>query len=577
MIRALVTRPAEDSADLVRALEARGISVTVEPLLTIKTKDGVSVDTAGVQALLFTSANGVRNFASASLVRDIPSFAVGDATAETLRKLGFAKVESAGGDVEDLEKLVREKLKPADGKLLHAAGSSVAGDLAGRLKQAGFEVDRVQLYDAEPADALTDKAKKEIAEGRIDWVLAFSPRTAATFAEVIGRAKLEGSVRGMTLIALSDAVAKAAPLPFKQTVVAAEPTQAALLARVDALLVEAPTKDAAAPAQRRMLPVLVGAGVVLALVAGAVLLSRPQPTTVAIPPATQAPSVASSQVPIAAPAPQSVDLSPILQRLDRIDTALAALGQRVDGVAAEAQQAGAKAVAAAEAAASRPADSSAPVPMPPPVDLGPIERKLTSLEQSIAEVSRRAAIGVETERRLAEVERMAKADRRLDAAAIAAIKIGDALAAGRPYKAELALLAGMPGIDAELKLLSAKAETGIPSRAALIERFPAAAALAARTADHGDDVWNRTLAKLQGLVQVRKLAPGDDLDGRLARAEILLKGGDLAGALAALDGLPDGAVRALSVWRADAEARLEAERALDRATQALAAGLGRAG
>ena len=52
---------------------------------------------------------------------------------------------------------------------------------------------------------------------------------------------------------------------------------------------------------------------------------------------------------------------------------------------------------------------------------------------------------------------------------------------------------------------------------------------------------------------------------------------DLAGALASLQSLPEGAGRALAGWRADAEARVAAERALDRMTQALAAGLARAG
>ncbi len=547
MTRALVTRPKEDSADLIRALEQRGIAVVAEPLLTIRPKAGAAVETNGVQALLFTSANGARFFADASKVRDLPAFAVGDATAKTLRDLGFAKVESAQGDVEDLERLVRRRLDPTRGKLLHAAGSSVAGDLAGRLKAAGFEVDRVPLYESEPADALTDMTRAEIAAGRIDWVLVFSPRTAATFASVIERAGLADRAAKMMLVALSDAAAKATPLKFQRVAVAAEPTQAALLATVDGLIAKPPMTETklppAPPPQRRLVPFIIAAGVVAGVVGGLIVVSQQKPATVA----------------------GSVDLSPVLQRLDKIEASVAALGQRVDGVANEARQAGAKASAAAEAASSRPADASAPS-----IDLSPIEKKLTALEQSIADVSRRATVAADTEKRLAEVERLAKAERNVDAAALAALKLGDALNAGRPYKAELVLFANTPGIEAEVKTLMTHAETGVPSRATLIERFPAAAAGAVRNADRGDDLLSQTIAKLKGLVQIRRVAPGDDLDGRLARAELLLKAGDLPGALAALDGLPDGAAKALASWRADAQARLDAERALDRATQALA-------
>lgn len=548
MIRALVTRPKEDSAELIRALEQRGITAVAEPLLTIRPKDGVAIDTAGVQALLFTSANGARTFAAASTMREVPAFAVGDATASQLRDLGFARVESAEGDVEDLERLVRRRLDPTRGKLLHAAGSSVAGDLAGRLQAVGFEVERVQLYDADPATELSAAARAEISSGKIDWVLVFSPRTAATFASVVERAGLQEATRRMTLVALSEAAAKATTLTFQRVAVAAEPTQAALLATVDGLIAKAPmteTRPAAPQVKRsRFLPIAATVVAAAAMIVGTIVLIRPTPTTVAA----------------------SVDLSPVLQRLDKIEAAVASLGQRVDGVATEARQAGAKASAAADAAAARPAEPSPAAP----VDLGPIERKLSALEQSLADVARRPTIAADTEKRLAEVERLAKAERNVDAAALAALKLGDALNAGRPYKAELALFANTPGIEAEVKTLMARAETGVPSRATLIERFPAAAAAASRNADRGDDLLSQAVAKLKGLVQIRRVSPGDDLDGKLARAELLLKSGDLAGALAALDGLPEGAVQALASWRADAQARLDAERALDRATQSIA-------
>lgn len=427
-------------------------------------------------------------------------------------------------------------------------GSSVAGDLSGRLQAAGFEIERVQLYDADPADALSEAARAEIAAGRIDWVLVFSPRTAATFASVIERAGLAEAARKMTLVALSEAVAKATSLAFRRVAVAAEPTQAALLATVDGLTAKPPMTETrpAAPAETRsrFVPIAATAIVAAAAIAATIVLTREKPAMVAAP----------------------VDLSPVLQRLDRIEASVAALGQRVDGVAGEARQAGAKASAAAEAAAARPADTPAAVP----VDLGPIEQKLAGLERALADVSRRATASSDTEKRLAEVERLAKAERNVDAAALAALKLGDALNAGRPYKAELALFANTPGIEAEVKILMARAETGVPSRASLVGRFAAAAAAAARDADRGDDLLSQAIAKLKGLVQIRRLAPGDDLDGRLASAEMLLKAGDLAAALAALDGLPEGAARALAPWRADAQARLEAERALDRATLAVA-------
>lgn len=616
MIRALVTRPAEDAAEITRALESRGVSVLVEPLLTIRPKDGASIDTAGVQALLFTSANGARAFAKVSQVRDLPAFAVGDGTAETLRGLGFAEVESAGGNVQDLERLARIRLDPAKGKLLHPAGTSVAGDLAGRLAEAGYQVERVPLYDAEPTPELSEPARAELASGRIDWVLVFSPRTAAAFASVIERAGLREATRKMTLVALSDAVAKATTLPFGQVAVAAAPTQPALLAAVDELMRDkdpmtetTPSADPPpTPRRNQVLLLAIAAAVAIAMLVVFIGFSRaPTPTPSASAPIASVPPTA----PVAAPA-TSAYLLQLAQRLDKLDTATTALGLRLDGVATETERAGARV---------RPTEGAPAAP----TDLGPVETRLGALEQTLADLSRRvtanaaleprlagieqstadlarrtaataemeprlatversaadlaklASIVADAERRLAEVERLTRADRRLDAAALAALKLGDALNAGRPYKAELALLAGVPAVEAEEKILALRAESGVPTRTVLAERFQAAAAAASRAAAPGGDLWDQAIAKLKGLVSIRRLQPGDDLDGRLARAELALNNGDLAAAVAALDGLPEGAARALASWRADAEARLAAERALDRAIQALAAGLARAG
>jgi len=104
---ALVTRPIEDAQTLTAALAAREVTALVEPLLTIRFLPETNIDLSGVQALVFTSANGARAFAAASPRRDVAVFAVGDRTAATARALGFGDVISAGGDVAHLAALDR--------------------------------------------------------------------------------------------------------------------------------------------------------------------------------------------------------------------------------------------------------------------------------------------------------------------------------------------------------------------------------------------------------------------------------------------------------------------------------------
>src|SRR5262249_53509748 len=179
---------------------------------------------AGVQARLFPSANGVRSFAGLAGGRDLPgwrelpAFAVGNATAAAARSAGFRRVESAAGDVAALAKLAVERLDPKAGALFHAAGSAVAGDLAGLLEQAGFTLRREMLYEARPAEQLSPATVTDLANGRFDLVLFFSPRTAATFV-ALARSAGEGVVAGCgkaAALCLSPAVATAArELPWR--------------------------------------------------------------------------------------------------------------------------------------------------------------------------------------------------------------------------------------------------------------------------------------------------------------------------------------------------------------------------
>lgn len=241
-LRALVTRPEEDAAPLAAALAERGIEVTLEPLLAIRPLPDAPIDLTGVQALLFTSANGVRSFAELAGARDLagwralPAFAVGNATAAAARSAGFARVESAAGDVAALAKLAAERLDPKAGPLFHAAGSAVAGDLAGLLEQAGFTLRREMLYEARPADQLSPATVTNLSNGWFDLVLFFSPRTAATFA-TLARTAGEGAVNGCgkaAALCLSQAVATAArELPWREVQVAARPELPALLDLID--------------------------------------------------------------------------------------------------------------------------------------------------------------------------------------------------------------------------------------------------------------------------------------------------------------------------------------------------------
>ena len=240
-LRALVTRPKEDSEKTARALRERGIEPVIEPMLSIRSVPDPRIDLAGVQALLFTSANGVRAFAAASKERAVPVFAVGEATADAARLAGFSEVEAAGGDVASLAALVSRRLDPEKGALFHGAGSVSAGDLAGSLKRSGFRVKKAILYEAVAAAEISPDSAAFLREGGVIVALFFSPRTAATFVTLIGKAGLDDACRSTIAICLSPAVAEAIRiLPWRRLRTATSPRWSAMLDEIDAALRDAP-------------------------------------------------------------------------------------------------------------------------------------------------------------------------------------------------------------------------------------------------------------------------------------------------------------------------------------------------
>jgi len=240
-MRVLVTRPLEDVGPLVAALKARGHEAVIEPMLSIERRADVSLPLPldGVQALLFTSANGVRAFADLAPERGLPVFAVGDASATAARAAGFGTVESAGGDVTDLARLVRVRLDPDKGALFHPAASQLAGDLQGALEDAGFTLRRAALYEAQPAVELSSALRRALAAGDLEAAVFFSPRTARTFVGLVERAGLSAACARLQVVCLSEAVAaRLQPLTWAQVRVAVRPEQEAVLARLDEVAAE---------------------------------------------------------------------------------------------------------------------------------------------------------------------------------------------------------------------------------------------------------------------------------------------------------------------------------------------------
>jgi len=245
------------------------------------------------------------------------------------------------------------------------------------------------------------------------------------------------------------------------------------------------------------------------------------------------------------------------------DPALAALKAQASQNAAAVQQLGQQ-VAALQAK--------------PPTDLSTVQQQLGALGQTTSDLSQKVAA-------LAKAMREQPAeDPKNTALAVVLLQIRDAVDIGRPFDAEYqalsALARGHPDIAAAAAPLAEPAQSGVASRAALIERLGQLAPQIATAKPPPKATWkSQMVARLRSLVTIRRIDDGGEqtpAEAAVVKAQHDMAAGDLAGAIAALDGLAGANQAAAEPWLKMAKQRLAVERALRQVAAALTALLGNA-
>lgn len=236
-MRVLVTRPEPDALKLKGLLEQRGHEAVVEPLLAVSFENCEPIELEGVTTLIATSRNGLRALRHADLLgeaRGLPVFAVGGATAEEARRMGFRRIIKGPGVASALAPLIASTLDPAEEVILHLAGERLAVDIARELEEQGFRASKVAAYRMEPAAALSEAVREALATGDIEAVLLMSADTAAVWARLVARHHLGDVVREVPHLCLSSVIAsRLKGLGTIPVEVAEQPTLEEMLALVD--------------------------------------------------------------------------------------------------------------------------------------------------------------------------------------------------------------------------------------------------------------------------------------------------------------------------------------------------------
>jgi uroporphyrinogen-III synthase len=212
------TRPAADAT--AERLAALGLLPIVAPVLAARPIVDAAVDLVGVDAIAFTSGHAVTAFAALSAEREPVVFAVGAATAQAARRLGFGRVVVGTGGAGALAPLIAAA-EPRPARVLIPTAAEPSADLAGLLASLGVGAVTAAVYETIPTGAFAPLSE-------IDAILIHSARAAALVAD-----HLAGQDEAARLAAYAISETAAAPLRaagLRSVQASAAPTESALLA-----------------------------------------------------------------------------------------------------------------------------------------------------------------------------------------------------------------------------------------------------------------------------------------------------------------------------------------------------------
>jgi len=220
-MRIWVTRTAPGNEATALRLRALGHEPICVPVLEVRRMRCAAMP-AGVDAIVFTSRNGVGSLPALAEHLDVPVFTVGDGTAEAAREAGYRAVRSAEGDVSDLQALVAASLS-APASIVHFCARHTAGDLKGFLEKLGHQVTRRIVYSSVPASS--PEGVGSVLLPMVGGIVVHSPRGAENVARALESTRWSGAIW-----CISEACAvHFAAIPDLEIHVAARPSEKALI------------------------------------------------------------------------------------------------------------------------------------------------------------------------------------------------------------------------------------------------------------------------------------------------------------------------------------------------------------
>ena len=181
----LLTRPLEDSSEMILKFRSLGHQVSHLPLINIEPLNYKEIKFSDYKGIIFTSANAVKFLDFKNIDKKLLCFCVGNVTEKKARSVGFQNIISAEGNVNNLKELVLQNFNSKDGKLIYVSGEIISYDLDQQLLKEGYSIKRIINYKTNHNKKFDENFVKELKLKIPDIVYIYSQNSASSFLSFI--------------------------------------------------------------------------------------------------------------------------------------------------------------------------------------------------------------------------------------------------------------------------------------------------------------------------------------------------------------------------------------------------------
>ena len=181
----LLTRPLEDSQELILRFQKLGHEISHMPLVKIEKKIHENINFSDYNGIIFTSSNSIKFLDIKLIDKKINCFCVGSRTEKKARASGFLNVFSADGNVRNLKEIILQNYNSSDGKLLYVSGEQISTNLDQELISEGYLVKRIINYVAQAEEKINQDFIEKLKLKMPEIVFVYSQNSAINFLNII--------------------------------------------------------------------------------------------------------------------------------------------------------------------------------------------------------------------------------------------------------------------------------------------------------------------------------------------------------------------------------------------------------